>query len=235
MYRNIVAAAAPLFILAGCAAPLLPRGDSLQQQKQLSFPKAGAQSTATAGNLAAMVSNYRSRHVFQLAQSINVPIMLGSKIAVSSDEPLFQTDVDGATGYCTERKTLSDVLGNPVMRTCFRIKAPGTFGSVHYRSDAGTWYEKPLSPEVGFISREIVDGQQAGPLKRELVFDGSQGNALMFSERIYDKSLQTPSRVKPIVATVASLPAAITLDGMDINVTRYDAKALTFELLKPWQ
>lgn len=233
MCRNALAAVTAATLLGACTTPV-PKGDSLQNHKQLSFPKVGVQSTAAAGSLAVLHSNYESRFVYRLAQPFQISAALLSKVVVSTDERLVQSELDGRTVYSTESKTYIDPLTGPWAVSCFTSATPGKFGSVSYRPGA-IWFSKTLSPEIAFAPYEVQTNGQAAAFKRELVFDGSQGQTLLFSERIYEKSLDTPSRVKPLLAAVTTLPAKVTLDGMELNVFRYDARTVTFEVIHPWQ
>lgn len=233
MSRKIFSALLALVFTTGCTAPII-KGDSAQNKKQLSFPKVGVPSTAKAGGLAALYSDYESRHVFQLTKPLHISVMLVNKIRVSTDEKLYESDIDGETVYCSEHNTYYDALTGPWAKACFKSTTPGKFSSVIYRPGA-VWLSKAITPAADFISREVQDQRQVFPLKRELIFEGTQSGVLMFSERIYEKSLETPSRVKPLIASISSLPAKVSLDGMDINVLQADADALTFEVVTPWQ
>ncbi len=233
MMRQVLGAACALVFVAGCSTPTI-KGDSLQNQKQLSFPKAGTQSTATVGSVAALYSNYQSRTMYQLEQPFHLKLLFAHRIEVPADEQLFQAELEGETVYCTVGRAYHDMLAGPMSPACFKVTSPGKFGAVKWLPGA-VWGTKEISPEIGFTSREIQAQGQSTPLKRELVYDGNGGGTLMFTERIYEKSLQTPSRIKPLMASVTTVPAKINLDGMDINVIRVDGKSLTFEVITPWQ
>jgi hypothetical protein len=75
---------------------------------------------------------------------------------------------------------------------------------------------------------------QRKPIKRKLVFDGRRNDVLMFSERIYKKSIDTASIMKPLLVSVPSLAAKVRLDRLEINVLRVEEHALTFEVTTPW-
>lgn len=232
MIKRFVGALAASVFAAGCAAPVV-KGDSVENKKQLSFPKIGVQSTVKAGGLAVLHTDYQSKHIFQLTRPLNMQVMFVNRIAVSADEQLIESDIDGNTVYCTENNTYIDSLTGPWAKTCFKSTTPGKFSSVTYRPGA-IWLSKSLSPEVDFISREMQAQSQASPLKRELIFEGGQDGVLLFSERIYEKSLVTPTRVKPLMASIQSVPFKVNLDGMSINVINYQENTLTFEVLNSW-
>ena len=233
MIRHMAGAACALALLSGCSAPVV-KGDSLQNQKQLSFPAVGQRSTAAVGTVAVLHSSYQSRILFRLETPVRMTTMLLGRIEVSKDDRLIQSDFDGVTLYCTERNAYVDPIEGPSSRVCFRPGGAGKFASVKYQSGMA-WLSKDLPAEIGYTSMELADQGQTTPLKRELVFDGSANGTLMFTERIYEKSLETPSRLKPLMASAASLPAKAILDGMDINVLHADGKTLTFEVIRPWQ
>lgn len=233
MMRHMLGAACALVLVAGCSVPV-KKGESLDSQKQLSFPSVGARSTATVGSVAALYSNYKSSTVFHLEAPLHMGVLLLNRIDIEADERLFEGDKDGETVYCTERPVYWTNPVRPTGRVCFKSKNPGKFNSLLYFHDV-TWLSKDLPAEIGYTSRESAALTQAAPLKRELVFDGSGDGSLMFTERIYEKSLETPSRIKPLMASVTTVPAKINLDGMDINVIRVDGKSLTFEVITPWQ
>lgn len=230
--RNMIGALAVSALAAGCTAPVV-KGDSVENKKQLSFPKVGVQSKVNAGGLAVLHTDYQSKHIFQLTKPLNVQVMLVNRIVVPTDEQLIESDVDGETVYCSANNTYVDALTGPWAKTCFRSTVPGKFSSVMYRPGA-IWLSKNLSPEADFTSREIQARGQSKPLKRELIFEGSHDGMLLFSERIYEQSLVTPARVKPLIASISSIPSKIDLDGMHINVINYQENVLTFEVVNPW-
>jgi hypothetical protein len=234
MMRQVMGTACVLACVAGCSIPVM-KGESLANQKQLSFPVVGARSMATVGNVAALYSNYKSSTVFHLEAPLHMRVLLVNHIDVETDERLYQADKDGETVYCTERPVYYDNPVRPTGKVCFKSKNPGKFDSLTYLHGGLTWLSKDLPSEIGFTSRESAALSQTAPLKRELVFDGSASGTLMFTERIYEKSLETPSRIKPLMASVTTVPAKISLDGMDINVIHVDGKTLTFEVISPWQ
>lgn len=217
---------------AGCTSPVI-KGNSVPSQKQLSFPKVGVQSVVRSGAVAALYADYQSSHDFRLTKPLNMTVMMVSRIAVTTDEHLLESEIDGETVYCTTNKTYIDPLTGPWANACFRSTSPEKFSSVTYRPGA-VWLSKALSPEADFVSWESQIQGQVKPLKRELVFEGSQDGVLMFSERIYGKSLDTPSVIKPLMAQIPSLPTKASLDGMEINVLRVEGNALTFEVINPW-
>jgi hypothetical protein len=230
--RKALIAIAALTLVGACTSPVL-KGDSVETPKRVSFPEIGVPSTATVGSLAALYSNYQSQQVYRLTEPFKTFSLLVGTVAVSPEDRLFVSDLKGETAYCTEGKALN-TNDFTTGKVCFKSATPGKFHIVTYPSGA-TWQSKPISPEIDFTSHESAGASQAGPLKRELIFDGAQGNALTFSERIYERSLETPARVKPLMASVSSLPAKITLDGLELNVIRYDARTVTFEVIHPWQ
>jgi hypothetical protein len=220
-------------LAAGCStAPV--HVDSGPSQKQLSFPQVGVQSVVQVGAVAALFVDYQSNRIYQLAKPLSLTVMMVNSISVSTGEPLFKSELDGATVYCTSSKVYVDRLTGPWAVACFKSTSPGKFSSVTYRPGA-VWLSKTIEPEVDFVAWESAVQGQGKPIKRELVFDGRHGDVLMFSERIYKRSIDTASVIKPIFVPVPSLPAKASLDGMEINVLRADEHALTFEVTTPWQ
>lgn len=223
----------PLILLAGCSAPVV-KGDSARTQKLASFPKVGIQSTASVGSLAVLHADYTSRHIFKLTKPFTMSSMLVNRISVSANDGLLQSDIDGGTFYCTQFNAYVDAFAGPNSKACFKSTSAGKFSSVIYRPGA-VWLSKDISPEIDFASQEIQAYSQASPIKRELIYDGNQGDVLRFSERVYEKSLATPSRVRPIVAKVSSVPMKVNLNELEINITNYSDFNITFEVIKPWK
>lgn len=225
----------PLVLLSGCSAPLI-KGDSARTQKLASFPKVGIQSTASVGSLAVLHADYTSRHVFKLTKSFTMPLMFVNKISVSAEDGLVQSEINGVTFYCTQFDALISALAGPVAKVCFKSTSPGKFSSVSYPARGNVvWIPSDISPEIEFTSQEIQAYRQASPMKRELIYDGNQNDLLQFSERIYEKSLATPSRVRPIVARVSSVPMKVNLNELEINILGYSDSNITFEVINPWK
>lgn len=220
-------------LMIACASKPIVSGESITQEKSISFPKAGQQSSANIGSLVLMHTAYQSRFTYRLKQPFLMPVMLLNKVQVSIDEPLTESIVDGVTGYCSSSKVYHDAIGGPWSIACFRSSMKGKFSSVTYQPGAIIG-SKDISPPIEYEMREDGFTQTTRPMKRELFFDGRENNVLMFTERLFDASLVTPSRVKPLIAKVDSLPAKIVIDGAEISVIDYTSRTLTYVVTVPW-
>lgn len=221
------------FLMAACASNPIVSGESITQQKIISIPKAGQQSSANIGGLVLMHTDYQSRFTYRLKQPFLMSVMLLNKVQVSIDEPLTESIIDNATGYCSRSKAYHDAIGGPWSIVCFRSSEKGKFSSVTYQPGAMIG-SKDISPPVEYEMREDGFSQGARPMKREIFFDGGENNVLMFTERLFDVSLETPSRIKPLIAKIDSMPAKITLDGAEISVINYSSNSLTYVVTAPW-
>jgi hypothetical protein len=218
--------------IAACAPSPIVSGESITQQKTISLPKAGQQSSVNTGGLVLMNTDYQSRFTYRLKQPFLMPAMLINKIQVSIDEPLTESIIDNATGYCSRSMLYYDVIAGPRSIVCFRSVEKGKFSSVTYNPGA-IILSKDISPPVEYEIREYGFSQGARPMKREIFFDGGENNVLMFTERLFDVSLETPSRIKPLIARIDALPAKITLDGAEISVINYSRNSLTYVVTAP--
>lgn len=236
MNKTIIAIAVSVcgLLLASCASKSIISGDSTVQQKNVSFPKQGQQVHAVVGGLVHLKTAYQSSYAYRLVLPLSMGFMLG-KVIVSNEERLFQGSLDGEDVYCTRSKVYYDPLVGPHTTACFQSAAKGKFNNIKV-APGGAWFNKELSPPIDYVvGSEIAFSSGGKPLKRELIFDGAEKETLLFTEKIYEHSVETASRAKPLMTKVESVPSKVTLDGAEINIIKYTNNSLTYSIEKPWE
>jgi len=217
-------------LLVGCAAKPIVKGDSEAQKKIANFPKLGQQVHVVVGGLVHLHADYASRYTFQLTNPIAMGFALG-KLHVSPQDALAESSLDGVKVFCTTRFVYIDPLAGPQATACFVPSSRGKFGKVK-AAPGSYWFTKDLAPEVDYASVEVPQNELGKPLKRELVFDGAQDSTLLFSEKVYEVTLESPSKSRPVFAKVESIPAKISVNGVVINVVAFTANSLTYSVEK---
>lgn len=227
-----IAFSACALILASCASKPIIRGDSAVQQKVVSFPKQGQQIHAVIGGLVHLKTNYQSKYMFKLTQPLNMGFVLG-KVMVSNEEILSQASLDGEDVFCTHSRVYYDPFVGPHRIACFQSADKGKFNNIKV-APGEVWFNKQLSPPIDYVGSEVAFSSGGKPLKRELIFEGGQKETLFFTEKIYEHSVETASRAKPLMIKVESVPSKVTLDGAEINIINYTSNSLTYSIEKPW-
>lgn len=136
--------------------------------------------------------------------------------------------------YCTARNVYSDPLTGPLAKACFVTAEKGKFNKIK-AAPGSYWFTKDLTPAIDYVGAEIPLIFGGKPLKRELVFEGAQNGNLFFTEKLYEMSLDSPSKAKPLLAKVDAVPAQTSLNGAVLNIVAYTANSLTFTLQQAWE
>ncbi len=233
MIKRLTMVLASLTCLTACVTQPIASGDSTFQQKTASYPKIGSETQAKVGGLVHLYANYEGRFIYRLNQPLSMNFMLG-KVAVSNSEVLSESSIDGKAFYCSANNVYIDPMTGPFKPACFSSSSAGTFDNIRIAPGIVAM-NKEVNPPVSFSKEEIVWQKLGAPLKRELTFDGIQDGALLFTQKIYEKSLAAPTRVKPHITKVKSLPTTIVIDGAEFTVVKHSSDVLTFKLEKPWQ
>jgi hypothetical protein len=207
-------------ILASCAAKPIVMGDSTLQQKVVSFPKQGQQVHVVVGGIVHLKADYQNTYAYRLASPLSIGFMLG-RVTVSNQERLSQASLDGEAVFCTSSKVYSDPITGPVKRACFLSAEKGKFNNLKV-APGEVWFNKELTPPVDYVGFELAYSTGGKPLKRELIFEGGQKESLLFTEKIYETSVETASRAKPLLAKVDAVPSKVTLDGAEITCSERD-------------
>jgi hypothetical protein len=207
-------------------------GDSTSVRKTVTFPKQGQQGHAVLGGMIHLRADYQSGYVFKLVNPLAMSFALG-KISISSNEIMTQSALDGEVVFCTISKTYLDPFTGPQAISCLQSTENGTFNKIKVAPGA-MWFSKDLSPPINYIGAEKAVAIGGKPMKRELIFDGGQNGTLLFTEKIFENSIDTASKSKPLMVKVESVPSKVTLDGVEINVTAFTNNSLTYSLEKPW-
>lgn len=230
--KKIVSIGICCLILAGCAAKPLTAGDSTVQVKTVSFPKQGQQVHAIAGALVHLKADYQSGFSFKLVQPFSMGFHLG-KVIVSPKDDITQAALDGEVVFCTNSRAYIDPLVGPHAVACFQSVDKGKFNKLT-AAPGSIWFSKQLSPAIDYVSSEVAISSGGKPLKRELIFEGSENETLLFTEKIYDTSVEAASRLKPLMAKIESIPGKVTLNGAEFNIISYSKNSLTYSLEKAW-
>lgn len=226
------AASIYLLLLTGCASSPMLAGDSTSVRKTVSFPKQGQQGHALLGGMIHLRADYQSGYVFKLVSPLAMSFALG-KIRISSDEIMTQSALDGEVVFCTISKTYLDPLTGPQAISCLQSIENGTFSKIKAAPGA-MWFSKDLSPPIKYIGSENAIAIGDKLLKRELFFNGGENGTLLFTEKIYENSIDTASKSKPLMVKIESVPSKATLDGAVINIIAFTNNSLTYSLEKPW-
>jgi hypothetical protein len=142
--------------------------------------------------------------------------------------------LDGEDVFCTQSKVYFDPLTGPHKIACFQSVEKGKFYNLKV-APGEVWFNKQLSPPIDYVGSETAFSSGGKPLKRELIFEGSQKETVFFTEKIYEHSVEAASRAKPLMAKVEALPSRVILNGVEINIISYTSNSLTYSLEKPWE
>lgn len=230
--KKVISVVVCCLILAGCVTRPPTVGDSAVQLKTVSFPKQGQQVHAAVGGLVHLKASYKSSFSFRLVNPLSMGFYLG-KIVVSTTDLISQSSLDGEVVFCTSSNTYIDPLTGPHAISCFQSSDQGKFGSVK-AAPGPMWFSKQLSQPIEYASVEMALAADGKPLKRELIFDEGQGQTLLFTEKIFENSVEKASRSKPLIVKIESSPSKVTLDGAEINIISYTNNSLTYTLEKAW-
>jgi hypothetical protein len=92
-----------------------------------------------------------------------------------------------------------------------------------------------LSPTIARWPVEIPVRQAHKPLKRELIYDGAHGKNLLFTERVYEVKLNNETKVRPLAATIESVPATITLNGAELRILSFTPQSISYTVERAWE
>jgi hypothetical protein len=220
-------------ILAGCVTKPVKTGDSLLQLKTATFPNLRQQSYAVVGGLVHLKANYQSSFSAKLSKPLSLGFYLG-KISVTPKEVISQATIDGVVVFCTDSNTYIDPLTGPHAISCFQSSEQGKFNSVK-AAPGMIWFTKKLTPPISYVSVEKVARSEGKPLKRELYYDGSQNQILLFTQKTYENSVDIATQSRPLITRIDSIPRKVDLNGIEINIISYTENSLTYSIEKPWE
>lgn len=230
--KKLISIVACCLILVGCATKPLTSGDSTVQVKTATFPKQGQQVHAVVGGLVHLKADYQSGFTFRLVNPLSMGFYLG-KVMVSTRDEIAQASLNGEVVFCTSSRVYVDPLTGPHAVACFQSVDKGKFNNIK-AAPGPIWFNKQLSPPIDYVSYEMAISSGGKPLKRELIFEGSQNETLSFTEKIYENSVEKSSRSKPLMIKVELTPIKVTLNGAEINIISYTNNSLTYSLEKAW-
>lgn len=220
--------------LVACATAPPTTGQSLLQQKVLSFPPAGEARLVKPGSIVHLQANYSSRSVYRLKTPFAGGFMLG-RISASTDVVFLESMKDGKKMYCSQSRVYFDPLTGPHAPACF-VSSGGENGPLDkvMAAPGMVSFTKDVSPAVVLVQEETPE-PKAGPLKRALVYDGRREGMLFFTQSTYEQSLEKPTRVRPIIVKSESFPVMISTDDAGFSVLDEKDGAITIRLDKAWQ
>lgn len=196
--------------------------------------KQGQQVHAVVGGIVHLKADYQSKYTYRLTLPLSMSMGFGmGEVRVSDKEMLSQSSLDGEIVFCTSSMVFYGLTG-PRAIACFQSADKGQFNNIKVAPDRVKWFYKQLSPPIDYVGSEIAFSSGGKPLKRELIFDGGEKETLFFTEKIYEHSVETASRMKPLTTKVESVPSKVTLDGAEINIINYTNNSLTYSIEKPW-
>jgi hypothetical protein len=233
MIKKLTILLVSLTCLTACVTQPIASGDSAFQQKTASYPKIGQETQVKTGGLIHLYANYEGKFVYRLNQPLSMSFMLG-KVVVSNSEVFSESTIDGKTFFCTANNVYIDPMIGPFKPACFSSSAAGTFDNIRIAPGIIAM-SKEVNPPVSFSKEEVAWQKLDSPLKRELIFDGMQDGILLFTQKVYEKSLVTPTRLKPYMTKVKSLPTSVIIDGAEFTIVKHSNELLFFKLDKAWQ
>lgn len=216
-------------VLAGCAAKPVTKGDSLTFKRSINFPPLGKKMHVISGGNVAMIADYSSKFNFFIKQPVNIGFMLG-RVNVSTDEPIFSSTLSDEPVFCTKSRVYRDPLVGPHRIACFVEGSKGSFTQIKV-APGEVWFSKNLNPAVEYSGVEVPIVRPGQILKRELVYEGHQNNSIYFSEKIYEQSLDEPSRIKPVVVKYDAIPAQVSVTNMQLNVEAITSGSITYSVV----
>jgi hypothetical protein len=232
--KKLISIAACCLILSACTSTPIISGDSIAQQKTVSFPKQGQQVHVVVGGIVHLKAAYLSRYTYKLIHPLSMSMGFGmGEVKVSNKEMLSQSSLDGETVFCSSSMVFYGFTG-PRAIACFQSAENGKFNSVKAAPDRVKWFYKQLSPPLDYVGSEMVISAGSKPLKRELIFESIENDTLFFTEKIYENSVETASRSKPLMIKIDTTPRKVTLNGAEINIISYTHNSLTYSLERAW-
>lgn len=219
--------------LTGCASTVQLSGESRYTDKDVTFPEVGTERRVKPGSLVHLRAKYSSRAVYRLDSPITMGFMLG-KISAPAGELFAESMVDGKAWHCSERKLYLDPFAGPVGVICLTAESGGKFTQVNAAPGA-VWFSRPLSTPASLTKQEVAWNDGGQRTKRELVLDGMSDGTLAFSERSYGASLTQPNQIRPHLFKIEALPMQVSVDGLELLVTRKDDDSVMLRLVRGWK
>lgn len=219
--------------VTGCATQPQTTGDSLYTDKAVSFPSSSGIRDVKRGSLVHMRANYSSRVVFRLAETLKMRFMLG-RVSAEVGDNFYAAEIEGRKAFCSEKKLYFDPLMGPQSVICISNGPAGRLDKIEALPGAAM-LSSVLPNPVKFSQHEVAWPQQGGVFKRELVFDGASQNVLAFTQRIYEKSLDQPSQIKPHLVRVQTMPMVVLIDGAQLLVTAIGAETVSLQVIQVWK
>lgn len=219
------------FILVACAtAPVdqptvrLVRGD---------WPQIGEEAEARVGDEIYSTGNYFESDYgpgVMLATGIEKTIMLNR---VSAPQGTIATPAANGE-YCTEDKVLLDPIVGPWQPVCLVDRdADGAFEKIAVRPGL-VRYWRDLDPPVQYVSTS--GGKRmaaAGGFKKELVFQGVDGQTLRVMYREFSDDMARPAFSQDLTYPIAGGRASIIFRDLIIDVTAIESTSISYVVKAP--
>lgn len=224
IFRSAVIAM--LALLVGCAAVPKRAGDSEAKKKVLNFPAAGQKVHVAANGLVRLTANYASFMSYSLKSPLSMSFGLG-RVNVATSDAIWAATLQDKKVYCTLGRVYSELFFAPTKQACFIETSEGQFGKVMV-APGEYWFTKDLERPVSYSSVELPMPQTGEPYKTEVFYEGFADGKLFLTEKIYEKVLDSPSRIKPLIVTIGALPSKVMIGNLSVTVTSANQNSMSF-------
>ena len=218
-------------ILFGCASTPKQEIASGGSEKNLSFPKLNEKTYVIGGGLVHLKTAYKSGYRFKVKNNFTKSVQLGfAVISIGVDQDLQPSTLDGEEYHCATEKSYREVGGATGRNVCF-LEKDGKFIALQY-APRMFWIKNDLVPPVDVVRTEVVTEFLGAYAKKELIYNGSKNDTLMFIEKDYGSDLQKPLRVRPVNVNIRRNSEIIEISGAKIRVFEYNSSSMTFAVEK---
>lgn len=231
MKIKIIFSIAAALSLSGCLIAPTIKKDAYAETRTASFPKVVQKVYAVSGGIVHMKANYVSAYEYSLVEPLNTNYWL-QRLRVPVTEKFRAAAYDGKEVYCSSSMVIVDLITGPFRQACFVLDG-GKFTEV-MAFPGGATMAKKFDPGLEVTRTEIIIPQGEKILKRELIYEGSQDGVLHFSERIYDNTVDVPSKKKPIAVKAEKTPLSIDVLGVNLSIQDYKYNSITYTLERGW-
>lgn len=160
----------------------------------------------------------------------------GAPVSVTPQDFLLRATANSQPALCTERLTMSNLVGVPVKPTCFGgLIGEDIATTVMVPADAMWWSQTLASPLK--VETTEVPVSQRDVLRRELVYLGTTtsarfaGTVIRIGYREFLDDLARPAFSQEVSYDVTSLPTQISYQNATIEVLAVGSGSLTYRVL----
>jgi hypothetical protein len=160
----------------------------------------------------------------------------GAPVNVTPQDLLLRATANSQQALCTERLTMSNLVGVPIKPTCFGgLVGDAEATTVMVPADA-MWWSQTLPSPLKIETTEIPVPQR-DVLRRELVYLGTTtsarfaGTVIRIGYREFLDDIARPAFSQEASYDVTSLPARIAYQNASIEVLAVGAGSMTYRVL----